>query len=123
MYIFRNRLSERTIKSQLGGTRSITRKDSKSINENLPSSKPISSASVQIQTEGKQNPHFLPSKQIGYRDSGDTIDLSKIGGDSSFEIAVDDTKPSRLRVTPEELLKNSIDRFDAFGDYEYIGMF
>ena len=57
----------------------------------------------------------------GYSDAGDTIDLSTIRDESSFEIAVDDIKPSRLKVTSEELLKNSIDRFDAFGDYEYIG--
>ena len=70
-----------------------------------------------------QHSYLLPPVETGYRDPGDTIDLSKIGGDSSFEIAVDDTKPSRLRVSPEDLLKNSIDRFDAFGDYEYIGKF
>ena len=66
--------------------------------------------------------HFLPPQEDGGpRDPGDTIDLSKIGADSTFEIAVGDRKPSRLRVTPEHLLQNSIDRFDAFGDYEYIG--
>ena len=48
--------------------------------------------------------------------------MSKIRDESSFEIAVDDIKPSRLKVTSEELLQNSIDRFDAFGDYEYIGI-
>ena len=68
-----------------------------------------------------RHPNLLPAQETGYRDPGDTIDLSKIGGDSSFEISVDDTKPARLRVTPEHLLQNSIDRFDAFGDYEYIG--
>ena len=47
--------------------------------------------------------------------------MSTIRDESSFEIAVDDIRPSRLKVTSEELLKNSIDRFDAFGDYEYIG--
>ena len=64
---------------------------------------------------------FLPAEEAIYSDAGDTIDLSKIGDESNFEIAVGDVRPSRLKVTREELLKNSIDRFDAFGDYEYIG--
>ena len=71
--------------------------------------------------EGEFHTHIIPLQKPGYSDAGDTIDLSTIRDESSFEIAVDDIRPSRLKVTSEELLKNSIDRFDAFGDYEYIG--
>ena len=71
--------------------------------------------------EGEFHSHIIPLQEPGYSDAGDTIDLSKIRDESSFEIAVDDIRPSRLKVTSEELLQNSIDRFDAFGDYEYIG--
>ena len=69
---------------------------------------------------GDISSHILPLEETGYSDAGDTIDLSKIRDESSFEIAVDDIRPSRLKVTKEELLENSIDRFDAFGDYEYM---
>ena len=91
---------------------------------NIPTAEPAVSIPLVRPTEDNRRPHFLPPQEGGQRDPGDTIDLSKIGGGgSSFEIAIGDTKPAnRLRVTPEHLLQNSIDRFDAFGDYEYIGI-
>ena len=101
------RLQARTIKSQ----------NAKANKKRISSSK-FSSRN----DEGEFTSHIIPLQKPGYSDAGDTIDLSKIRDESSFEIAVDDIRPSRLKVTSEELLQNSIDRFDAFGDYEYIGI-
>ena len=111
---FSDRSSEETIKSKRGEAKKLRSNARKNRNRNNVANKRLSSV-------GDDPSHILPLEETGYSDAGDTIDLSKIRDESSFEIAVDDIRPSRLKVTPEELLENSIDRFDAFGDYEYIG--
>ena len=121
-YNFSDYSAERAITSTLGELRSIRLTARKNKNKQVKENRRISVPASSRQSEDTHKPHYIPAA-IPLSDPGDTIDLSKIGDDSSFEIAVDDVKPSRLRVDPDELLKNSIDRFDAFGDYEYIGKY
>lgn len=113
-------LSGRTLTSSLEvpqNTRVRTRKNRR---KHAKASKRNLSPLISRNTEDDSVSLFVPAEEAIYSDAGDTIDLSKIGDESNFEIAVGDVRPSRLKVTREELLKNSIDRFDAFGDYEYI---
>lgn len=78
-------------------------------------------------------PHFLPpnvERTRGVSGGGpevetDTIDLSKISHSrNSFRSpptrALSPRKKPRLKISNRDRIENSIDRFDAFGDYEYI---
>lgn len=118
--IYSKRVSGRVIHTKPGDAQKLRLQ---ARNQNAKANKRTSSSlfSSRIDEEGDFHTHIIPLQKPGYSDAGDTIDLSKIRDESSFEIAVDDIRPSRLKVTSDELLQNSIDRFDAFGDYEYIG--
>ena len=122
--MFSDSLSERTLSSKRGEAQNIRLQARTNRNKKDRANKRISLSLLPRNSEvADTSSHLIPLQETGYSDAGDTIDLSKIRDESSFEIAVDDIQPSRLKVTKEELLENSIDRFDAFGDYEYIGTF